>query len=249
MAQGEGTWLWWLLGGTALAAVALTRKVDEQGTTVLDSVVEGVGKGVSYLTARIGKGFFDPGLASGNWRPYVDDLEDLDIWNAPMPDPETFGILTDPSNRSAHAYNLSIDQFDVEHNPRYTPNRIPPRETKPQTFCNIFVQDVMRANGIVVPWGNANAMADYLNRQLDGWVNVSAPTAQDRASAGYPTIAYWKNPAGAGHVSVVRPGAFSATYGPMSANAGAGVYNNAPVGDRRGFGTRLLPLVMYATHD
>lgn len=195
---------------------------------------------MSKVTKAIGSGFFDPGLDSGNWRPFVDDLEDTDIWNAPMPRVETGGTLGDPDFRSRDIYDLVIDQFHVASNPRYQPRG-------GATFCNIFVQDVIRAMGVIVPWGNANSLSDYLAKQEDGWRDVSAKDAQTSANAGFPTLAHWHNPSGTGHVAVVRPGVVSAFGGSATANAGAVLFSKGTVA--QGFGTKLLPIVAYATHD
>ncbi|EGO62817.1 hypothetical protein, partial [Acetonema longum] len=56
--------------------------------------------------------------------------------------------------RTAEAYNQLIDQFDVEHNPRYVPR-------DDQTFCNIFVWDVSVAMGVELPrWVEVNQVGD-----------------------------------------------------------------------------------------
>jgi hypothetical protein len=112
--------------------------------------------------------------------------------------------------RSPEAYNLIIDQFDVDH--RYTRNN-------GQTFCSFFVQDVSRA--MVAPLSpNANSMGDFLarsnNNPNSGWRLVTPREAQDRANEGYLTVASEVNRVahplledvtieGTGHVAIVRP--------------------------------------------
>lgn len=169
-----------------------------------------------------------------------------------------------PGQRSAQALNKVLDQFQVESNIRY-------RRTQSATYCNIFAWDCTRALGCEIPhWLlnnapassatsgayeiNTNATYNWLNaygRQY-GWYTVSAATAQQRANSGYPTVAIWKNPTGeSGHIAMVRPEgngyAYSASRGPVIAQAGASNYNYATIS--LGFGTSRMPAIQYWTHE
>lgn len=144
--------------------------------------------------------------------------------------------------RSAEAYNRVIDQFDVEHNGRYTPFKL----KRGDTYCNIFAWDVSIAMGAEIahwvgkdgktPKDNntgtnelgANATYNWLkNYGKDyGWRAVSAKEAQERANQGYPTVGVYKNNSGgAGHLVMVRPETqswhFSSSKGPVVAQAGS----------------------------
>ena len=114
-------------------------------------------------------------------------------------------LQNDKENRSPANYYNVIAQFRVEDAARYAPN-------DGETFCNIFVWDVCRAMGTVLPQyytedlmpaemdnyyytGSANVRACFLEvrgREY-GWKEVDTKTAQARADEGYPTIAVWKN--------------------------------------------------------
>ena len=149
-------------------------------------------------------------------------------------------------NRSADAYKKIIDQFEVETNPRYA-------KRGGNTYCNIFAWDVTIAMGVEIPHyydaksgGNmtnsnghvspgytemsANGMCVWLSNfgKSNGWNEVSAETAQQKANAGFPSITAWYCPGGIGHVQVVRPytGAFDAAKGPRVAQSGGTNYNN-----------------------
>lgn len=114
-----------------------------------------------------------------------------------------------PGDRSPYDLRRLLAQFDVERSARYQP-------TGSATFCNIYVWDATRALGCEIPhWLenpkrelNANAVCDWLEfvGPKAGWQRVAAQEAADRASAGYPVVAAWKNPGiGSGHVAMLLP--------------------------------------------
>ena len=167
--------------------------------------------------------------------------------------------------RSKSNYNTVIDQFKVASNSRYA-------RSSGKTYCNIFAWDVTSAMKAEIPhWIysngkpanpgasgakeiNANATYNWLNSYgaAYGWKKVSAADAQKRANSGYPTIAIWKNPSGgSGHVAVVRPEgngyAYSAYYGPVTAQAGA--QNKNYINVRSGFNASIMNKVVYWTHN
>ncbi len=168
--------------------------------------------------------------------------------------------------RSAAALNTVIDQYNVASNKRYA-------KTKTATYCNIFAVDVMLAmdlQGDFSHWLknnvpatsttkgayelNVNATYNWINNHGTkyGWRQISAQEAQNRANAGYPTIAIWKNTSGgSGHIAVVRPEGngyyFSAAKGPVIAQAGASNFNYGNV--INGFGKSKMAAIQYWTHE
>jgi hypothetical protein len=168
--------------------------------------------------------------------------------------------------RSAAALNTVIDQYFVETNSRYA-------KTSKSTYCNIFASDVMLAMGLEGDYShwlknnvpvhsttkdayelNANATYDWINNygHKHGWRQITAQEAQQRANAGYPTIAIWRNVNGKpGHVAVVRPEGngyyYSASKGPVIAQAGGSNFSYGNL--TRGFGSNKLSTTQFWTHD
>lgn len=138
-----------------------------------------------------------------------------------------------PGQRNRRTYDAVIDQYEVDVNRRYSGNR----NGRGETYCNIFVWDVSRAMGAEIPhWVNdlgdpvsarrgreltANDSVSWLRSSgmRFGWREVSSAIAQELADLGQPVVAAWMNPAGAGHVAVVRPGRAS-ECGSVVAQAG-----------------------------
>jgi hypothetical protein len=157
----------------------------------------------------------------------------------------------DPKARNRVTYDNVINQFAVEENPRYKPRRNGPY----YTYCNIFVWDVTRAMGAMVPhwvgedgkpidpwptdqgwvlsdpsrWMGANDTIGWLDEHGPqyGWREVSAEEAQDLANLGHPTVASVYEPHDAGHIGIVRPGEM--LNGPALAQAGTYNFNHAYV--------------------
>lgn len=123
-------------------------------------------------------------------------------------------------DRSAAHLEAVVEQFDVEHNPRYAPRH-------DATYCNIFAGDVMAALGAPLPhWVDANgypakpgalgareqpcnALIEWVaSRGVDlGWAEVDRQSAQEMANEGKPVLAIWRNVGGGhGHIAVVLPG-------------------------------------------
>lgn len=147
-------------------------------------------------------------------------------------------------DRSSRAYDLVIDQFKVETNPRYAP-----RDGK--TYCNIFAWDVTRAMGAEIPhWTtsegaiaspatpgarrmNVNAMAQWLSDlgANHGWQRSDQAAALENAQLGRPTIALFANPTDHGHIAVLRPAELTTL-----AQAGAWRFSRGSLSDS--FGSR-----------
>jgi hypothetical protein len=145
-------------------------------------------------------------------------------------------IYNESGNRSVEHYNLVIDQFDVESNPRYIP-----REGK--TYCNIFVWDVTRAMRAEIPhWTNTlgepvshdfygairkscNSMYYWLYSlgSKYGWYKADISRAIIFASQGKPSIAIYHNPHGNGHIAIILPDQ-PTDDGPFCAQAGKQCY-------------------------
>jgi hypothetical protein len=161
--------------------------------------------------AAIGIEYRDTRMPTDNGRDQFDNR-----WN-PM------YTRIDGESRSAAAYNLIIDQFDVGNRYRIA--------TSGQTYCSFFVEDVSYAMGArLTP--NANDMGNYLDREStaneasgsdSGWIEVTSSQAQAYANQGYLTVASRNDTIG--HVAIVRPFQEDnpnndARGGPYIANAG-----------------------------
>jgi len=109
-----------------------------------------------------------------------------------------------------------VEQFDVEHCPRYQPIR-------GVTWCNIFLWDVTSALDCEIPhWINedrkicapgsgrelsANGTISWLENvgAKHGWTPATTEQARHVAGLGCPVVACWANAGGHGHVAIVLP--------------------------------------------
>lgn len=176
-------------------------------------------------------------------------------------------IINTANQRNAANYRAVIDQFQVETNPRYTPNK----NGKGDTYCNIFIWDVTRAMNAEIPHYidrdtsapayypdttnarelNANATQDWLKQYgaQNGWIEVDAQTAQQYANAGRPAVTTWKNPSGHGHVQVVCPsqsGEYDPVQGVTVAQAGSRLRNYTHISEI--YGKNRLSEISYFVH-
>jgi hypothetical protein len=218
----DNSWKWLAAIGSLCAGGAAYFYFTQSSTT--EGIIMGGAEGNTT-----------PILGSWKWytRPTTTNLEDTTIWTAPIGQVQSY-----VSNRSSAFLDLVIDQFHVDSNPRYA-------RRSGSTYCNIFAQDVMRALNIELPWGNANALADYLGSldgKLHGWSEVNASDAQNAANRGQPSLASVLNSGGTGHIQVVRPGNMT-TNGPIVAQAGASNFSVGTV--LQGMGTTLFPHIKY----
>ena len=147
------------------------------------------------------------------------------MWNE-SGNPVVLNITSDASNRSAERYNAVINQYNVEaHKPgygyRYSSGR------KGSTWCNLYVLDVLAAMGVYP--GRCMRCVDlyaWMCEGNSGWYEVSMYEAQQRANAGYPTIAVSASP---NHTAMIRPegnGLYYSQYNcPVISQAGGSNYN------------------------
>jgi len=117
----------------------------------------------------------------------------------------------------------------------------------PETWCNLYAQDVAEALGVPLPRNTrANDLCDWLAAQSavpgNGWETASAHVAQAMADAGGLALACWKNPTpGApGHIAIVTP-RLDPDEPVHIAQAGRVNFLRAPL--QAGFGA--LPVVYY----
>jgi hypothetical protein len=155
-------------------------------------------------------------------------------------------------------YAAALDALAVQTNPRYRPNQ----RGQGETYCNLFVADATAALGAPVPlyqaapdgrrtWLDANAMHTWLATvgATQGWRTVSAAAAQRLANQGRPVVASWRNPAGAGHLAMVRPGPEPlGAGGPCIAQAGGVNYAAIDLATGFGGGAARLAAVVYFAH-
>ena len=93
---------------------------------------------------------------------------------------------------------------------------------------------------------NVNGTVSWIERfgPGHGWTVTDAQGAQDAANEGRPAVAMRRNPAGHGHIAIVRPGSIN-SKGPATAQAGRRNFNMGHLRD--GFGN--LPNIKFFMHD
>lgn len=70
-----------------------------------------------------------------------------------------------------------------------------------ETFCNMFVRETLRAQGVEIPRMRANDLVEYFSI-TQPWDTVRPWVAQVLVRAGIPIVVGWKNPTGrTGHVA------------------------------------------------
>jgi hypothetical protein len=162
-------------------------------------------------------------------------------------------IQSAPGQRSPELYRAVIDQFDVEHS---HPGRYRPSQQYPDTRCNIFAGDVMRAMGAPLPTkgelhgrndpmtANARDIYDALRNGWGGWrrIDVRDPDGLQRLlehlRQGKPAVA--SDP---GHIAVLRPDQPAQIRSPADlriAQAGARNANDISLGEA-GYGRVFKP--------
>lgn len=170
---------------------------------------------------------------------------------------KTLPARSEPGKRSASALVAVIAALNVK-SPRYLARDIT-GDSRPETFCNIFVWDWSRCMGVEIPhWidgqGNptlpgATAQELTANRVVDwlkfcgparGWREVEKVEANRLAALGMPVVAGWKNlTGGSGHVAPVLPPDKGYT---MIAQAGPRNFERGTL--EQGFGSR--PVTFWA---
>lgn len=113
-------------------------------------------------------------------------------------------------SRTAGDLRAVVEQFDVATAERYRKRDID-GQPGDETFCNIYVREVLVALGVPTPRMRANDLYSYLLAGSAGagggvgWAQVSPWVARALANAGYPVVAAWQNPQGPGHVAMLVP--------------------------------------------
>lgn len=179
--------------------------------------------------------------------------------NPSLTSSESVRAAMDSKTRAANYVEIA-QQFDVANNPRYVAgHNNDPRDGK-ETYCNIYLCDVMNAMTVILPhWQDpatgaptpmgkgaettANGVARWLAFHAFeyGWMECGELQARRRASQGYPTCVVWLNQAGIGHVAVVLPGM------DITHTAQAGGVNYFDGNMRIGFGG--LTALRFYSHD
>lgn len=160
------------------------------------------------------------------------------------------------SARTPEAYRRCVEQFGLDRHPRYEPGN-------GQTWCNLALADLTRANACEVPRSIAGVYL-YAHEQLawlrgelgkgspkrpaiqgpeHGWWEISELKARESANRGWPTVVGWLNPdpKKSSHVALVMP----APAGTYIAQAGRTCFGYGPLA--AGFGD-LQPLQFF-THN
>lgn len=165
-------------------------------------------------------------------------------------------IRSEGGQRDPELYSRVIDQFDVEHS---HPGRYRPSEQYPDTRCNIFAGDVMRAMGAPLPTkgeiygkndpmtANARDIHNALEGGWGGWrkIDVNNPDdlrlLQEHLRAGKPAVA--SDP---GHIAAIRPNGLPErltlqNLGELHiAQAGSHNWNDVTL-DQAGYGNAFKP--------
>lgn len=112
-----------------------------------------------------------------------------------------------PVNRSPERLMAIVAEHLCRGRYRYEPRDVT-GDGRPETFCNVLVQDVTEAMGCPVPrHTRANELLEWLSssgRSL-GWTEVSESVARIQADRGSVALAAWRNPDGPGHLAIVVP--------------------------------------------
>lgn len=120
-------------------------------------------------------------------------------------------LTSSPQNRSATRLMAIVAEHLYRGHARYAPRDVT-GDGKPETFCNLFAQDVCEAMGVELP---RNARANELHAWLAGPATCSARSGWERADAhagmamaeqGCLALAVWPHPAGgSGHMAILVP--------------------------------------------
>ena len=122
---------------------------------------------------------------------------------------------------------------------------------QPETFCNLFAQDVAEAMSVLLPRNTrANQIIAWLEEQaaepsITGWEHVDEHTAQAMADQGQLVLVGWVNPTGGpGHIAVVVPSLAGHQFGTPESDdvfiAQAGTTNFTRGLLESGFGSRAV---------
>lgn len=153
-----------------------------------------------------------------------------------------------PSHRSARLLISCIAALRIATNRRYVP-RDTSGDGRIDTHCDAAVCDLATAMGCYLPFEwrgrelSANGTIEWLRTVGRGykWTEVDRGRARVAANDGRMVIAARYNPAGRGHLAVVRP---SGDFGElMIAQAGASRFEAGPLS--KGFGADTSSVVFF----
>lgn len=110
-------------------------------------------------------------------------------------------------NRSPQRLMAIVAEHLYRGRYRYEPRDVT-GDGRPETWCNLFAQDITEAMGCALPRNTrANELLDWLSSAGKplGWTEVSESVARIQADGGMVALAAWRNDAGPGHIAVVVP--------------------------------------------
>jgi acetylornithine deacetylase/succinyl-diaminopimelate desuccinylase-like protein len=105
--------------------------------------------------------------------------------------------------RSAQNTELAIEQFaDLS---RYVKRDVTGDHID-ETFCNFFVRETLRAQGVEIPRARCNDLITFFQSSSD-WDRVRPWVAQALTHAGFPVVVLWVNPtpSSSGHIARLKP--------------------------------------------
>lgn len=150
-------------------------------------------------------------------------------------------LTSNAQNRSASRLLAMAGEHLYRGHARYAPHDVT-GDGKPETFCNVFAQDMAEAMGVLLP---RNMRANELRAWLLGagvknswalgtlWERSDAHAGMAMAEQGCFAVASWANPTGGpGHIAVLMPSLGEA--GVWAAQAGAVCFVRELL--QRGFG-------------
>lgn len=144
--------------------------------------------------------------------------------------------------RSAQNTELAIEQFaDLS---RYVKRDVT-GDGIDETFCNFFVRESLRAQGVEIPRGRCNDLIAFF-QSSSAWDLVRPWAAQALAQVGHPVVVLWVNPEPkrSGHIARLKPRrSFDESDGWFIAQAGLSNFTHDKLS--RGFGA-LKPLHFFA---
>lgn len=151
-------------------------------------------------------------------------------------DPPGKRLTSSLQDRSALRLLAIVAEHHLRGFARYTPRDVD-GDGHPDTWCNLFAQDVAEACGVLLPrHTRANQLMLWLMQESHehGWEQAGAHVAQRMADEGQLAVGVWFNRQGPGHIAVLVPSLGEA--GTWIAQAGATRFTRAPV--ESGFGAR-----------
>lgn len=152
-------------------------------------------------------------------------------------------LVSTLANRTPERLLAIVAEHHLRGHGRYTPRDVT-GDGRPETWCNLFAQDIAEAMSSVLPrYTRANELLAWLpaeGREF-GWEQVPAHVAQRMADVGQLALAGWASgDARPGHLAVLVPSL--GEPGTWVAQAGAANFTRGRL--EAAFGTR--PVVFFA---